>query len=57
MDDFLERYHIQKLNQEEVNYVNSPIPLKELEVIKNLQKTKQNKTKQKTKPKQNKTKP
>jgi hypothetical protein len=37
MDGFLERYHIPKLNQEQVNYLNRPILHKEIEeVIKNL---------------------
>jgi hypothetical protein len=25
MDDFLDKYHIPKLNQDQVNYLNSPI--------------------------------
>jgi hypothetical protein len=37
MDDFLDRYHIPKLNQEQVNYLNRPMSHKEIEeVIKNL---------------------
>ena len=37
MDDFLDRYHVPKLNQDQVNYLNSPISLQEIEeVIKNL---------------------
>jgi F0F1-type ATP synthase delta subunit len=28
MDDFLERYHVPKLNQDQVNYLNSPITSK-----------------------------
>jgi hypothetical protein len=37
MDDFLDRYHIPKLNQEQVNYLNRPISPKEVEeVIENL---------------------
>jgi hypothetical protein len=31
MDDFLDRYHITKLNQEQVNYLKRPISLKEIE--------------------------
>jgi hypothetical protein len=31
MDDFLERYHIPKLNQDEVNYLNRPMSPKEIE--------------------------
>jgi hypothetical protein len=34
MDGFLDRYHIPKLNQEQVNYLNKPISHKEIEVIK-----------------------
>jgi hypothetical protein len=33
MDDFLDRYHV---HQEQVNYQNRPISLKEIEVINNL---------------------
>ena len=33
-DSFLDRYHIPKLNQEQVNYLNGPISHKEIEVIK-----------------------
>ena len=37
MDDILDRYHIPKLNWDQVNYLKSPITLKEIEaVIKNL---------------------
>ena len=36
MDGFLDTYHIPKLNQNQVNYLNSPITPKEMgEVIKN----------------------
>ena len=31
---FLDRYHISKLNQEQVNYLNRPISKKEIEVMK-----------------------
>ena len=31
MDDFLDRYHIPKLNQEQVNYLNRAILHKEIE--------------------------
>jgi hypothetical protein len=34
MDSFLDRCHIPKLNQEQVNYLNRPISDKEIEVIK-----------------------
>ena len=33
MDDFLDRYQLPKLNQEQVNYLNSPITPKEIEGI------------------------
>jgi hypothetical protein len=33
VDNFLERYHIQKVNQEAVNYLNSPIIWKEREAV------------------------
>jgi hypothetical protein len=36
MDGFLDRCHIEKLNQQQVNYLNRPISHKEIEVIKNL---------------------
>jgi hypothetical protein len=37
MDDFLDSYHLPKLNQKQVNYLNNPISSEEIEVIKNLQ--------------------
>jgi hypothetical protein len=33
MDDFLDRYHILKLNQEQVNSLNSSITPKEIEIV------------------------
>jgi hypothetical protein len=36
MDDFLDRYQVTKLNQEQVSYLNRTISPKEIEVIKNL---------------------
>jgi hypothetical protein len=33
MDDFLDRYHIAKLNLEQVNYLNRPIFHKEIEKV------------------------
>ena len=37
MDEFLDRYQVSKLNQDQINYLNSPITHKEIEdVIKNL---------------------
>jgi hypothetical protein len=39
MEDFLYRYHVQKLNQDQINYLNSPISPKETEaLIKHFQK-------------------
>jgi hypothetical protein len=38
MDASLDRYHIPKLNQDLVNYLNSPLTPKEIEIVtKNLQ--------------------
>ena len=36
MGGFLDRYHIPKLNQEQVNYLNRSISPKEIDFIKNL---------------------
>jgi hypothetical protein len=36
MDGFLDRWHIPKLNQEQVKYLNKPISHEEIEIIKNL---------------------
>jgi len=33
MDGFLDRYHIPKLNQEEVNFLNRPISQKVIEEV------------------------
>jgi hypothetical protein len=33
MDDFLDRYHISKLNKDQVNYLNTPITHKEIEIV------------------------
>ena len=33
MDNSLDRYHIPKLNQDQINYLNSPISPKEIEVV------------------------
>ena len=33
MDDFLDRYHIPKLNQDQVNYPNSPKTPKEIDIV------------------------
>jgi hypothetical protein len=33
MDNFLDRYQMPKLNQDQINYLNSPISPKELETI------------------------
>jgi hypothetical protein len=38
MEDFLERYQVPKLNQDQINHLNSPITPKEIEaVIRSLQ--------------------
>jgi hypothetical protein len=54
MDKFLDRYQVPKLNQEQVNTLNSPISPKEIAAVinglptkKKKEKTKQNKTKKK----------
>jgi len=31
--DSLDRYHLPKLNQDQVNYLNSPISVKEIEAV------------------------
>jgi len=36
MVDFLDRFTLPKVNQEQINYVNWPIPPKKIEVYKNL---------------------
>ena len=33
MDDFLDRYHLPKLNQDQVNYLNCPVTPKEIEPV------------------------
>ena len=33
MDDFLDRYYVPKLNQDQVNYLNSPTTPKEIEAV------------------------
>jgi hypothetical protein len=33
MDKFLDRYQVPKLNQDQINGLNSPISLKEIEVV------------------------
>jgi hypothetical protein len=33
MDKFLERYQVPELNQDQVNVLNSPISLKEMDVV------------------------
>jgi hypothetical protein len=33
MDNFLDRYHLTKLNQDQINNLNSPITLREIEVV------------------------
>jgi hypothetical protein len=33
IDNFLDRYHVPKLNQDQINDLNSPISLKEIEAV------------------------
>jgi hypothetical protein len=33
MDNFLDRYHVPKLNQDQINYLNNPITPKEIEAV------------------------
>jgi len=33
MDNFLDRYQVPKLNQEQINHLNNPIPSKEIEAV------------------------
>jgi len=33
MDDFLDRYQVLKLNQEQINHLNNPITPKEIEAV------------------------
>jgi hypothetical protein len=33
MDNFLDRYHVPKLNQDQVNHLNNPIRPKKIEVV------------------------
>jgi hypothetical protein len=33
MDDFLDRYQVPKLNQEQINHINSPISPKEIDAV------------------------
>jgi hypothetical protein len=40
MDDFWDRYHKPKLNQDQANYINSPVTLKEMESLKTSQEKK-----------------
>ena len=40
MDKFLDRYQVPKLNQDQVNYINSPISPKEIEAVINILPTK-----------------
>jgi hypothetical protein len=40
MDKFLDRYQVPKLNQDQVNYLNSPIYPKEVEAVINILPTK-----------------
>jgi hypothetical protein len=33
MDDFLDRYQVPKLNQDQINHINSPIMPKEIDAV------------------------
>jgi hypothetical protein len=48
MDKFLDRYQVPKLNQDQVNDLNSPISLKEIEAIIDSLPTKKKKKKPRT---------
>jgi hypothetical protein len=43
MDNFLDRYKVPNLNQDQINHLNSPIALKEIEAIINSLPNKQKK--------------
>jgi hypothetical protein len=47
MNKFLDRYHVLKLNQDQVNNINSPISPKEIEAVFNSLPTKKKKKKKK----------
>ena len=51
MDNFLERYQIPKLNQDQMNHPHNPITPKEIEVLKCLPTKKKKKKKKIKKPK------
>jgi hypothetical protein len=51
MADFLDRYQVQKLNQDQINNLSSPIFPKEMEAVINLQTNKQNKKQKQNKQK------
>jgi hypothetical protein len=42
MDNFLDRYQVPRLNQDQINDLNSPITLKEIETVTNSPPTKKN---------------
>jgi hypothetical protein len=54
---FLDRYQVPKLNNDQINDLNSPISHKEIEVVINICPTKNQPNKQTKKPKKQKTKP
>jgi hypothetical protein len=43
MDDFLDKFQVSKLNQDEINYLNIPITTNEIEALKSLKSPNQNK--------------
>jgi hypothetical protein len=56
MESFLDRYQVPKLNQDQINHLNSPISPKEIEAVINHLPTKKKPKKQKNKKPKNKTK-
>jgi hypothetical protein len=50
MDNFLNSYHVPKLNQDQINEPNSPISPKEIEAVINSLQTKKKKKKKKKNP-------
>jgi hypothetical protein len=49
MENFLERYQVPKLNEDQINHLNSPITPKEVEAVINSLPTKKKKKKKKKK--------
>jgi hypothetical protein len=55
MDNFLDRYQIPKLNQDQINHLNSPITPKEIEACIKISQTNKQTNKQTTKQTNNQT--